>query len=193
MLEYLTLIFLIETLFFLGIGIRVLAAQRPFVLNARWLLGFIVIAFSPMVIISLNRYSKSENSILLINILTFLVVTLFLAITMKGYVIIGVTDESFRKATYTVLRQLNIAFEEILGHIRLTSHNLELQAAVQSWTGTAQLKVRQPNGKSVLDKLARGIVAYYQSHGSKINPIAPIFYIFIGLLMLALAIFFMRL
>lgn len=39
MIEYLTLTFFIEAVFLLGIGIRVLVAKRPFLLNARWLLG----------------------------------------------------------------------------------------------------------------------------------------------------------
>ena len=110
---------------------------------------------------------------------------------MKGYIAMGVTDESFRAAIHAALQQLNITFEETLAHIKLTSHDLDLQAAVQSWVGTAQLKTKQANGKSTLDEIAKAIVAYYETHATKTNNVTAVFYIVIGLFMAAFGIIFL--
>ena len=193
MTEYLTLTCFIEALFFFAIGIRVMAARRPLLLNARWLLGFLAIAFSPAVIIPLSLPSKSVNPIMLINIPIYVVVMIVMAIAIRGYIAMGITDESFRAAIHNALQELDIAFEETLGHIKLTSHDLELQVAVQSWMGTAQLKMKQSSGKPILAEIAKAVSKYYQTHETKTNNITPIFYIIMGVLMLVLAIVVIRL
>ena len=188
MTEFLTVIFFIEALIFLGIGLRVLITGRPFFLKARWFLGVMVLALSPMLIVSLSLSSNFANPVLLLNILLFFVLLIYFAILMKGYIAMGVTDESFRTAIHAALQQLNITFEETLAHIKLTSHDLDLQAAVQSWVGTAQLKIKQSNGKPILDEIAKAIEAYYQTHETKTNNVTAIFYIVVGLFMAVCAI-----
>ena len=188
MTESLTVIFSIEALIFFGIGLRVLIARRPLLINARWFLGFMVLALSPMLITSLFLSSKFMNPVILINVLLFFAFLTFFAILMKGYIAMGITDESFRAAIHAALQELNITFEETLAHIKLTSHDLDLQAAVQSWVGTAQLKVKQSNGKTTLDEIAKAIEAYYQTHETKTNNVTAIFYIVASLFMAAFAI-----
>lgn len=185
--------FFIEALIFLGIGIRVMAAQRPLLFKARWLLGFMVLILSPMLILSLYLFSKSQNPVMLINPLMFFTLLIFFRIVMKGYIAMGITDESFRAAIHAALQQLNITFEETLAHIKLTSHDVDLQAAIQSWIGTAQLKAKQPNGKPILDDIAKAIVEYYQTHEAKTNNVTAIFYIITGVFMAALGIIVTRL
>ena len=188
MTESLTVILSIEALIFFGIGLRVLIARRPLLINARWFLGFMVLALSPMLITSLFLSSKFMNPVILINVLLFFAFLTFFAILMKGYIAMGITDESFRAAIHAALQELNITFEETLAHIKLTSHDLDLQAAVQSWVGTAQLKVKQSNGKTTLDEIAKAIEAYYQTHETKTNNVTAIFYIVASLFMAASAI-----
>ncbi len=191
MTEYLTITFFFEALIFLGIGLRVLLARRPLLFKARWLLGFMVVILSPMVILSLDLYTKSQSPVILINPLMFFTLLIFFGILMKGYIAMGVTDESCRAAMHAALQQLDITFEETLAHIKLTSHDLDLQAAIQSWIGTAQLKVKQPAGKPVLDEIAKAMIAYYQTHETQTNNITAIFYIVIGLFMAASGIIFL--
>ena len=193
MIKYIVVTLFVEALFFLGIGIRVMAARRPLLFNARWILGIVAVAFAPAVIVWLNLFSKSENPIMLINILGLFVIFIFLAIVIKGYIVMGITDESFRAALHNALQELNIAFEETVGHIKLTSHNLELQAAVQSWVGSAQLKMKGSNGKPVLNEIVKAVSQYYQTHETKTNNVTAIFYLIMGLLMLVMGIIFVRL
>ena len=193
MIEYLTVTFFLEALFFLGIGIRVMAARRPLLLHTRWLLGFVAIAFSPAIVFWLNTSSESGNPIMLVNILVLFVVFVFLAIVIKGYIVMGITDESFRAAIHNALQALNITFEETIGHIKLTSHNLELQVAVQSWVGSAQLKMKGSNGKPVLNEIVKAVSRYYQTHETKTNNMTAIFYLVLGVLMLVMGIIFVRL
>ncbi len=188
MIEYLILICFVEALFLFAIGIRVMAARRPLLFSAKWILAFLAVAFSPAVVLPLGMPSVSENPIMLINILIVVVVMIVMAIAIRGYIAMGITDESFRAALHNVLQKLDIPFEETLGHIKLTSHDLELQVAVQSWIGTAQIKMKQRSGKPVLDEIVKAVAEYYQTHETKINKITPIFYIIMGVLMLAMGI-----
>ena len=181
MIEYFAVTFFLEALFFLGIGIRVMAVRRPLLLNARWCLGFIAVVFAPGIIVWLNVPSKSVNPFMLIYILVLFVVFIFLAIVIKGYIVMGITDESFRAAIHSALQELNITFEETLGHIKLTSHDLELQVAVQSWVGNAQLKMKGSNGKPVLNEIVKAVGGYYQTHETKTNNVTAIFYLIMGL------------
>ena len=50
MIRYLTITFFFEALVFLGLGLRVLLAKRPILFNARWLLAFMVVVLSPMIL-----------------------------------------------------------------------------------------------------------------------------------------------
>lgn len=193
MIEYLTLICFVEAAFLFAIGIRVMAARRPLLFNARWLLMFLAVALSPGVVIPLTLNSKSENPIMLINILIVIVVMIIMAVAIRGYIAMGITNESFRAALHNALQGLDIAYEETLGHIKLTSHDLEMQVAVQSWVGTAQVKMKQSSGKPILEKIVKAVSEYYQTHETKTNNITPIFYLIMGLLMLVMGIVVIRL
>jgi hypothetical protein len=117
---------------------------------------------------------------------------LFAAIQTKGYYAMGVTDDSFRTAIHAALQQLEIAFEETLAHIKLTSLDIDLQVSFYS-LGIVGLKVKQSNGKPVLKEITKAVVNYYQTHETKMNNTAAIVFFVGGLAVLACTIILIQL
>ena len=60
MIEYFTPMFFIQALFSLGIGICVLVAGHPLLLNGHWFLRNAAIALSPIAIVSLMQFSNFQ-------------------------------------------------------------------------------------------------------------------------------------
>lgn len=193
MIQYLTPMFFLQALIHFGTGIRVLVTGHPLLLSGHWFLGNGAIAFSPIPIVSLIHFFKFGDPIVLFNLLVFLLFLIYFGMVTKGYIAMGITNESFGAAIYTALQQLNITFEEALGYIKLISHDLELQVIIHSWKGTAQLRMKQSNGKPILDEIAKAVIAYYQAHETEMNKVTVMFYLIAGLLMLVFGIIFVNL
>ena len=87
----------------------------------------------------------------------------FFWIQMKGYMAIGISDDSFRNALHYALDQNHIQFEEQVSLIKLTNSNADLLVSVQSWVGTGQLKLKQSKSKHLLNTLVPSINQYFQS------------------------------
>ena len=205
MTGYLLVIFSLEVLIFFGIAIRILLiGQRPFLFNARWVLGVLVLGLSPLpvVLIPLGALSDATGGIIvLLILLLYVAIFLFAAIQTKGYYAMGVTDDSFRTAIHAALQQLEIAFEETLAHIKLTSLDIDLQVSFYS-LGIVGLKVKQSNGKHLrgeiivfkaLKEITKAVGNYYQTHETKMNNTTAIFYLVAGLFMLAFTLILTRL
>ena len=173
--------------FFLYIGIKVIASKKPLLLSSKVFFVFIVLAFSPQLIMSFEIHSSSTGDIGLmsyISPLMFVVLLGFVWIQMKGYMAIGISDDSFRNSLHYALHQNNIQFEEQLSLIKLTDINADLQVSVQSWVGTGQLRLKKSKDKYLLAKLVSSINEYFISNSVKPNNTTSIFYIVMGLFML---------
>lgn len=173
--------------FFLYIGIKVIASEKPLLLPSKVFFVFMVLAFSPQLIMSFEIHSSSTGDIGLmsyISPLMFVVLLGFFWIQMKGYMAIGISDDSFRNSLHYALNQNNIQFEEQLSLIKLTDINADLQVSVQSWVGTGQLKLKKSKDKYLLAKLVSSINEYFISNSVKPNNTTSIFYIVMGLFML---------
>jgi hypothetical protein len=193
MTGYLLVIFSLEVLIFFGIAIRILLiGQRPFLFNARWLWGFLVLGLSPLPIYFISSGALSHPPGRVIVLLLFAAIFVFATMQMKGYYAIGVTDDSFRTAIHAALQQLEIAFEETLAHIKLTSLDIDLQVSFYS-LGIVGLKVKQSNGKPVLKEITKAVGNYYQTHETKMNNTAAIVFFVGGLAVLACTIILIQL
>jgi hypothetical protein len=193
MTGYLLVIFSLEVLIFFGIAIRILLiGQRPFLFNARWLWGFLVLGLSPLPIYLISSGALSHPPGRVIVLLLFAAIFVFATMQMKGYYAIGVTDDSFRTAIHAALQQLEIAFEETLAHIKLTSLDIDLQVSFYS-LGIVGLKVKQSNGKPVLKEITKAVGNYYQTHETKMNNTAAIVFFVGGLAVLACTIILIQL
>lgn len=178
--------------FFLVIGISVVAKKKPLLLSSRWFFGIIALAFSFQIMNSIHQLLTMDSGglsfALWITLIMYILLLGFLWIQMKGYILIGIFDDSFREALHFSLNQNNLPFEEKLSKVILTEENTELQVAIQSWIGAGQIKQRKPTSPLLMKKVIGGIDDYYSENSIKLNYTTPIFYIIFGLLLLIFAI-----
>ena len=114
----------------------------------------------------------------------FICLLVFFWFQMKGYMAIGVSDDSFRNALHFSLNKNNLPFEEKLSVINLTSINAKLQVAIQSWIGVGQLKLKNSKDSKILREIVMGLNEYYIENDVGSNNITSMFYILMGIFML---------
>ena len=191
MFVYFVLTFVLMAAFFLFIGMRVVLTKRPYFMSSRYFFVFMILAFSPQFVSTAWMITKdlpgNANIIFYLNPLLFIFLLAFLWIQMKGYMAIGVSDDSFRDALTFSLNKNNLPFEEQLSIVKLTSIDAILQVAIQSWIGTGQIKLKRSKGANVLPQIVSGLDDYYAENDIKPNNITPVFYIIIGIFMLIFA------
>ncbi len=180
---------------FVALGLYPLVRRRPFVLHARWMLALVILAMSPSLLMQLfiffsrARYVSGGLSVMsLISALSMLIVICFLALQMRGYIVVGTTQDSFREALMSALSSLNLEPVETLSTIRLPSVPAELQVAVQGWIGTGQLRLRQGGRPGLLADIVAGMNGYFGSGNVKTNMTSAAIYSILGVLLGAMAV-----
>ena len=191
MFAYLVVTFVLMASFFLFIGIQVVMTKRPYFMSSRYFFVFMILAFSLQFVNTFWMITKDMpgnlSLIFYLNPLLFILVLVFLWIQLKGYMAIGVSDDSFRDALHFSLNKNGLDFEEQLSVVKLTSIDAILQVAIQSWVGAGQIKLKRSKDKNVLPQIISGLNDYYSENNIKPNIITPIFYIILGVFMLILA------
>lgn len=184
---YFPFLFAFMAVFFLYIGVKVIVSKRPFILSSKVFFVFTVIALSPQIIMSLDILSSEGNIELIsyISPLVFVALLMYFWIQMKGYMAIGISDNSFRDSLHFALNQNNIKFEEQLSLIKLTEFDADIEVSVQNWVGTGQLKLKNSKDNHILPKLISSINEYFISSSDKPNNTTSIMYIVIGVFMLS--------
>ena len=183
------------SLAFIALGLYALVRRRPFIIDARWMLAMIVVTMSPSVIMQLSWFFIDDRNVSdrlgfmsWISLLSTIILIGYLALQMRGYMVFGTTQESFRDALLSALSNLNLKSEETLSSIRLPSVPAELQVAVYGWMGTGQLRLRNGGRPGLLADLARGMSDYFNSARVKMNMTTVIAYVILGILMSAMVI-----
>jgi hypothetical protein len=191
-------LFVTMALFFLVIGLRGIVTKKPFLISARWLLFLILLGFGPGILqaVSLSTSGDGSGTLTALRwmIPTVLIVVLaFLSFTMRGYIAFGVTDVSFREGLLASLKKLNLDHEETMSFLRLPTIGADLQVAVQSWIGTAQIKMKQRQFRRILVDIVNNMNEYYHNSAiSKMNLTSCIFYVVMGVLLVVFAgVFFL--
>lgn len=188
---YFPLLLSTMALFFLFIGVKVLLNKKPLLLSSKYFFGFMVLAFSPQFVTAASMLTadipESFSLFFYLSPIMLVVLLVYLWFQMKGYMAIGISDDSFRDALHYSLNKNNLPFEEQLSTVKLTSINASLQIAVQSWIGAGQIKLKETKNIGVLPAIVGGINQYYSENSIKPNHITSIFYILIGTLMLFFA------
>jgi hypothetical protein len=188
----------IVALAFIALGLYGLIRRRAFVIRARWMLVLVIVAMSPQVILLLllifgeNR-NRSGNllSMLLISTLVAIAVVIYFALIMRGYMVFGTTQRTFRDALVAALSGLNLKYQETLSSIQLPTVGAELQVAVQGWIGTGQLRLRGGDRTGLLAEVASGMKAYFDSEKVETNMTSVIAYVIAGILMSAMVVHLM--
>jgi hypothetical protein len=185
---YFPLLFAFVAFFFLFIGVKVVISKRPLFIPSKYFFALIFFAFSLFTVnMFLKDLSGKSRPISMIIPILFICLLVYFWILMKGYMAIGVSDDSFSDALHFSLRRINQPFEEKLSAIRLTAINANLQIAIQSWIGSAQLRFKQSKDSKLLEEIIAGMNEYYIKNHIKPNNVTSIFYILIGIFMLVLA------
>lgn len=192
---YFPILFILMAIFFLYIGLKVVIQKRPLLISSRYFFAFMVLAFSPQFVnpaIQMRDVDSGGLSlILLLGPIMFICLLAFFWIQMKGYMLIGIHDESFREALHFSLNQNGMPFDERLSVVALTEEGADLQVAIQSWIGVGQLKLKKSKKRELLKTVVDGINTYYSSNSIKPNNVTSIFYIIIGIFMVICATIFL--
>jgi hypothetical protein len=180
-------------LFFLVIGMRGIVTKKPFLISARWLLFLILLGFGPGILQAVSLPTSGDGSGPLAALrwmipAILIVVLAFLSFTMRGYIAFGVTDVSFREGLLASLKKLNLDYEETMSILRLPTIGADLQVAVQSWIGTAQIKMKQRQFRRLLVDIVNNMNGYYQNSAVlKMNLTSCIFYVIMGVFLIVFA------
>lgn len=186
-------------LYITGIGIWGLLKKRPLVFSARQLMWVLFLAYVPGLIQSfLPLFTWRSSTFSSFNWFTvfmpFIQVALMSLLVfifwrqMTGYLVFGVSDDTFRDALLSALNKLNLPFQERLSKVKLTSLEADLYAVVAEWMGSAQIRIKQPQHTQRVRDIAKAMNDYYATVPVKVNNIAYILYLLLGLLMLLLLI-----
>lgn len=191
----------ITAIFSFSIGLRGMLTKRPFIISNRWFFANILVVFIPLPLILLPLLLASGSSSDPIHFMNWLntilcgmvfLVILMVWYSLRGYVTFGVTDISFRAALLAALEKLQLLYEESLSAIRLISIEADLQVSVQSWTGTALIKVKQRAHRSCLKEIVNTMNEYFRISSVSTNMIPCIVFLVMGIfeVLFAIAMFF---
>ena len=189
----------IMAIFYLLVGMRGILTKRPFMISNRWFLATILAVLIPSILLTVLPLLRSDpgtiNWLNWLNALVFgsiLMVVPVLWYSLKGYATYGVTDTSFREALIAALEKLQLPYEESLSAIRLTSIEADLQVSIQSWMGTALIKVKQRAHRSYLKEITNAMNEYFGMSSVSINMTFCIFSLVTGVfeILIAVAMFF---
>jgi hypothetical protein len=179
-----------------GIGLRGLITKRPLVFAYRQYMWFMLAVFAPTIILLFILFFEDIKHISFFSVGMSIFSIVMTALTffilwrqMSGYVIFGVSDDTFREALTNALDKLNLPYQETVSKIKLTSVDADLQATVASWMGTAQIRIKQWQHVRYAKDIANAMDDYYKNNGVKVNNIAFVIYLIFGGLMVVSVIF----
>ena len=187
-------IMVLMAVFALGIGLRGLLRNRPVVFSARWLFGFMLIAFTPSLLNPLLSRLGASGAfqrgwpIALIAPGMFLFLVIVFWFQMRGYLVFGVTDTTLRSALHHALSERGLRYEEKLGSIHVPNEALDLQVSIQSWMGTAQMKAKQARGQARLQELSGAMKQYYASNAVEVPKVVFVVYVVLGVFLSMVAV-----
>lgn len=125
-------------------------------------------------------------------IISFLMCAVLLVMLWKqtsGYMVFGVREEPFRQVLHSTLRKLNIPFDESLSRLRLTTLDADLHVGIQSWMGTAYLRMKQSQHADTFRNIVDSLRKDLAGTTAQFDATMCSFYIIFGVLGLAASIF----
>lgn len=178
---------LIFGLYVTGIGLWGFVKKRPLVFAARQLLWLYLLMIIPLNVQTFSMFSWERGlavtNLMLIFQLAMMILMIYLFYRVfTGYMILGVSEDTFREALTHALNPLNLPFEETIARVKLTGISADLQASVVAWMGTEQIRIKQREHISHTKNIAQTMDTYYKTHPVKVQKIAFGLYLALGIL-----------
>ncbi len=190
-------LFGIISLAFLYTGLAVLLGKKPLLFSSRWMFALLLVCFAPQIIMPFRMpdlrgdHLEGLRIVIWLMPLMFVVLLAFLWIQMQGYIAFGIVDKSFRKALLSVLDDLRLEYQEQVSILRIPSANLDIQVAIQAWTGVGQVKNKSKSGQEVFQRIIDGLKRRFAQGELETNNTTPFLYIVLGIFMLVFCGFFL--
>ena len=182
------LFLLLVSLLLVYVGLRVLVTKRPFFFRGTWfaiVMGLAVV--TPQLLTGINNIRlasedlRTDSSWILLSVL-WVAWTLFMWWTFRGYMSVGVTNESLRSALQSALAKLNQPSEETLSGIHLASSNVDVQASVREWTGIGIVRLKQRGQGKLLESIVQTMRDHVATTQEPIARRGAVLYLILGLI-----------
>lgn len=178
----------------LGVGLWGFIKKRPMLFPARVLFWPALLFCLPLTLVVL-RFAWDARGLLQVfglvwaglQISVFGLLVVIYRRQMTGYLVFGISDDTFRPALVYALRQLQWPYQETVAKFRLTELEADVQAVVAEWMGSAQIRIKQPQHAARTKTIAAAMDAFYQVTPVKLNTFSFTLYVILGVAMLALA------
>jgi len=180
-------------LYLIYIGLLGFIKRQPLLFPSYHYMSFmfsiflLLLIFSFLPIFESQTYGNPLFSIApFVNLAMIILLVVMLRQQMSGYMVLGVYDDTFREALTFALQKLNISFQEHISKIKLIELQADLQATVASWMGTAHINIRPSQHAHYAKSIATTMDEYYRGGSVKVNYLAFISYLVLGVCVLIL-------
>jgi len=176
---------------FLGISASIILRGRPLLIRGRLLSWALLVIWAPLALAMLIiAYSVSDVSVACIAVLQIGVAALIILAArraMRGYLIIGISENMFRESLQSALSRLGLPFQESVIGFTLPSLHETLRTSLAPRLGSAQFQMESPDHPEVLAQIAKRVEEHLRADPEPPSMVAPLIYGVAGLIVLALA------
>jgi len=187
----LTILLFIVGALFLFVGIKILLTKKPIIFSNKYPLLLLLILFLSMLILpGVEDFNKDEFDFFKTGLLLLFMIVIFIYIfrSYKGYLIIGVDDDTFRKTLNRSLEFLKMDYDEKLSKIVLDKYDTTIHCSVQSWLGQAQILIKGKLDKNLYKSLISQISSTLKSGEIVALKNPGYFYTVVGIIVLVVLI-----
>ena len=177
-------------LYVLRIGVLGIAKKRPLAFPARTFSWLLLLAILLIFVDSLMDLPDRWSPSILFSLLFMILIAFIFWREMKGYLVIGIYDRTFREALAFAMNKLNVRPQEIIikrrtqettTRIRLVELDADLLTTIAEWSGNARIQIVQREQVHLAKIIADGINAYYSSTSVKVNNFGFLIYLILGI------------
>jgi len=176
--------------FLVFLGGKLLVTKRPFLISCGWMRGMVTLAFAPALVLPVVTLLDAPDPPLFMLLQPAMILTLlvFVWIQMRGYVVLGTTEETLQSALDHAMGQLGHEYEQKLSSVHVPALDAKIQMSIQSWIGVAQIKPANARAKQITEGLSSAMGSYFAKHEVAPQMTTGVFYILIGVLTAAVTL-----
>jgi hypothetical protein len=176
---------------FLGISASILVRRRPLLLRGRlitWALGAVWAPLAlAIVLIAWSVREAAMTCLAMFQVGVAAAIILAARRAMRGYLVIGISEDVFREALQSALATLGLPNEETVIGFKLTSVHDTLRTSLAPRLGSAQFLMESSEHPDVLAQIARRVEEFLRLSDAPPATAPALLYGIAGLVALALA------